>query len=88
MSENKTIKNLGIMGGAFNPVHSRHLMVAQCAVDQLLIDRVLFVPSGQPPHKKAGMLDKEQRFEMVAAAVSDNPLFEASRLEIDREGLT
>ena len=88
MSEMKTIKSLGIMGGAFNPIHSRHLMVAQCAVDQLGIDRVLFVPSGQPPHKKAGMLDKEQRFEMVAAAVADNPHFEASRLEIDREGIT
>lgn len=88
MSKNETIKNLGIMGGAFNPIHSRHLMVAQCAVDQLQIDRVLFVPSGQPPHKKAGMLGKEQRFEMVAAAVADNPLFEASRLEIDREGVT
>lgn len=88
MSKNETIKNLGIMGGAFNPIHSRHLMVAQCAVDQLQIDRVLFVPSGQPPHKKAGMLDKEQRFEMVAAAVADNPLFEASRLEIDRDGIT
>lgn len=88
MTKTKTITSLGIMGGAFNPIHSRHLMVAQCAVDQLGIDRVLFVPSGQPPHKKAGMLDKEQRFEMVAAAVSDNPSFEASRLEIDREGIT
>ncbi len=76
------------MGGAFNPIHSRHLMVAQCAVDQLGIDLVLFVPSGQPPHKKAGMLDKEERFAMVVAAVADNSFFEASRLEIDRPGIS
>lgn len=85
---NKVIKELGIMGGAFNPIHSRHLMVAQCAVDQLGIEKVLFVPSGQPPHKKAGMLDKEERFAMVAAAVADNSSFEASRIEIDREGIS
>jgi len=83
-----SLKELGIMGGAFNPIHSRHLMVAQAAVDQAGIEKVLFVPSGQPPHKKAGMLDKELRFEMVAAAVADNPLFEASRLEIDRDGIS
>lgn len=82
------LKELGIMGGAFNPIHSRHLMVAQAAIDQVGIDKVLFVPSGQPPHKKEGMLDKELRFEMVAAAVADNDRFEASRLEIDREGIS
>ncbi|MBS1994413.1 MAG: nicotinate (nicotinamide) nucleotide adenylyltransferase [Cyanobacteria bacterium SZAS LIN-3] len=82
------MKELGIMGGAFNPIHSRHLLVAQCAIDQLGMSKVLFVPSGDPPHKKDGLLDKESRFEMVQLACSDNPLFEASRLEIDRPGIT
>lgn len=76
------------MGGAFNPIHTRHLMVAQSALDQFHLERVLFVPSGEPPHKKADLLDKELRFEMVAAAVEDNPQFEASRIEIDRPGIT
>ncbi len=82
------MKELGIMGGAFNPIHSRHSLVGQCAIDQLGLSKVLFVPSGDPPHKKDGLLDKEARFEMVQLACSDNPLFEASRLEIDRPGVT
>ena len=82
------MKELGIMGGAFNPIHTRHLLVGQCAIDQLGLSKVLFVPSGDPPHKKEGLLDKEARFEMVQLACSDNPLFEASRLEVDRPGVT
>jgi nicotinate-nucleotide adenylyltransferase len=82
------MKELGIMGGAFNPIHSRHLLVGQCAIDQLGLSKVLFVPSGDPPHKKAGLLDKEARFELVQLACSDNPLFVASRLEVDRPGIT
>jgi nicotinate-nucleotide adenylyltransferase len=80
------MKLIGIMGGAFNPIHSRHLMVAQSAVDQLGLDEVLFVPTGDPPHKKTDLLDKEARFEMVEAACADNPRFTASRIEIDRPG--
>ena len=83
-----TLKEIGIMGGAFNPIHTRHLMVGQCAVDQLGVEKVLFVPSGDPPHKKSGLLDKEARFELVQLACSDNPAFEASRIEIDRPGTT
>lgn len=78
--------DIGIMGGAFNPPHSRHLVVAQRARDQFQLVKVIFVPSGTPPHKKADLLDKELRFEMVAAAVADNPGFEASRIEVDRPG--
>ncbi len=82
------MREIGMMGGAFNPIHTRHLMVAQSALDQFNLERVLFVPSGEPPHKKADLLPKQQRFEMVAAAVADNPQFEASRIEIDRPGAT
>ncbi len=82
------MREIGMMGGAFNPIHTRHLMVAQSALDQFNLERVLFVPSGEPPHKKADLLAKELRFEMVAAAVADNPQFEASRIEIDRPGIT
>ncbi len=82
------MKQIGVMGGAFNPIHSRHMMVAQAAVDQLGLEKVYFVPSGEPPHKKAGLLDKQARYDMVAAACADNPLFIASRLEIDRVGPT
>src|SRR5438094_6412096 len=82
------MRHLGIMGGTFNPLHSRHLMVGQAAGDQFSLEKVLFVPSGNPPHKKADVLEPELRFEMVAAGVAGNPLFEPSRLEIDRPGVT
>jgi nicotinate-nucleotide adenylyltransferase len=76
------------MGGAFNAIHLGHLMLAQRAKDQFQLERVIIVTSGTPPHKRAGLLDKELRFEMVAAAVADNPGLEASRLEIDRPGVS
>jgi len=76
------------MGGAFNPIHLGHLMLAQRAKDQFQLEKVIIVPSSTPPHKRAGLLDKELRFEMVAAAVADNPGLEASRLEIDRPGVS
>lgn len=81
-------REFGIMGGAFNPIHNGHLRAAAQAAEQFALDRVLFVPSGNPPHKKSGLLDKEVRFDMVEAAMSVDPRFEASRLEIDRAGVT
>lgn len=82
------MREIGIMGGTFNPLHTRELMVAQCAVHDFGLDKVLFIPNGTPPHKKVDVLDRESRFEMVEAAVRDNPRFEASRIEIDRPGVT
>ncbi|MDZ4837849.1 MAG: nicotinate-nucleotide adenylyltransferase [Candidatus Melainabacteria bacterium] len=82
------MRQIGIMGGTFNPPHNLHLLVAQLAGEQYEMEKVLFVPSGQPPHKKANLLPKEVRFELTAAAVSGNPLFEASSIEVDRPGVT
>lgn len=81
-------RDLGIMGGAFNPIHNGHLDVGDRAMEQFSLFKVLFIPSGAPPHKKAGLLDKELRYEMVAAAVKGRRGFEASRLEVDRPGVT
>lgn len=80
--------HLGIMGGTFNPPHNLHLLVAQLAAEQFGMEKVLFIPSGQPPHKKANLLPKEVRFELTEAAVRGNSLFEASRIEVDRPGVT
>ncbi|MGH9550293.1 MAG: nicotinate-nucleotide adenylyltransferase [Terriglobales bacterium] len=79
---------IGVMGGTFNPIHGRQLMVAQCALDQFGLAKVIFVPNGTPPHKQNDVLDRQSRFELVVAATKDNPLFEASRIEIDRPGVT
>ena len=78
---------LGIFGGAFNPPHTGHLVCAQEAVVQLQLDRVLFMPVGQAPHRELQSdPGAEERFEMVERATADDERFEASRLEVDREG--
>ena len=78
---------LGILGGAFNPPHTGHLVCAQEAVVQLELDRVLFMPVGQAPHRELeGDPGAEERLEMVELATADDERFEVSRLEVDREG--
>jgi nicotinate-nucleotide adenylyltransferase len=80
---------LGIMGGTFDPIHHGHLVAAEQAFDDLGLDVVVFMASGQPAFK----LDKkvssgEDRYAMTVLATSDNPHFLASRFEIMRQGVT
>jgi nicotinate-nucleotide adenylyltransferase len=78
---------VGILGGAFNPPHIGHLVCAQEALVQLELDRVLFVPVGQPPHRElAEDPGAKARLEMVELAIADDERFVASRIELDREG--
>jgi nicotinate-nucleotide adenylyltransferase len=79
--------SLGIMGGTFDPIHVGHLAVAEEARDALGLERILFVPAGQPPHKPAEAVSAvEHRVAMVALAISGNDAFELSRVEVDRAG--
>jgi len=75
------------MGGTFDPVHYGHLFAAEFARVAVGLSRVIFVPSGNPPHKSYdGMAQAADRFEMTRLAIEDNRNFEISRVEIDREG--
>lgn len=78
---------VGVFGGAFNPPHLGHLVCAQEALVQLELERVVFIPMGEPPHRE---LDDdpgaETRLEMVGLAVRGDERFATSRIEIDREG--
>jgi nicotinate-nucleotide adenylyltransferase len=75
------------MGGTFDPIHVGHLAIAEEARDTLGLERILFVPAGQPPHKPAGSAAPvEDRVAMVDLAIRGNPAFELSRLEVDRPG--
>jgi nicotinate-nucleotide adenylyltransferase len=78
---------VGILGGAFNPPHLGHLVCAQEALVALELDRVVFVPVGEAPHRT---LDDdpgpEARLEMVELAVADDERFITSRIEMDRKG--
>jgi nicotinate-nucleotide adenylyltransferase len=78
---------IGILGGAFNPPHIGHLVCAQEAYLQLELDKVLFVPTGQAPHREIEEdPGAEARLEMCEAAIDGDERFEVSRIELDREG--
>jgi len=80
---------IGIMGGTFDPIHYGHTEMALHCLNYFGLDKVIFIPSGIPPHKaQAGVIDKEHRYEMVRLAIKDIESFEISRIETDREGFT
>jgi len=78
---------VGLMGGTFDPIHYGHLLAAEEARQRFHLERVIFVPNGQPPHKKDYQVTPaERRYEMALLATASNPHFEVSRLELDRPG--
>lgn len=80
-------ERIGIMGGTFNPIHQGHIGMAKAALKSAGLDRVLMLPSGNPPHK-TDVVPAEDRWKMVCAAVAQEEGLEPCRMEIDREGAT
>jgi len=81
------MQRIGLMGGSFNPIHCAHLNLARAALDCGCVSRVLFLPTGNPPHKHAGLVDKLDRLAMVQLAIEGEPCMGICREEIDREGV-
>ena len=82
-------RKIGIMGGTFDPIHNGHLMLGEEAYRQFALDLVVFMPTGNPPHKrKQQIADAVYRKEMVEAAVADYPYFFCSEMELKRQGMT
>lgn len=80
-------RRIGIMGGAFDPIHYGHLLIAENAAAQYELDQVFFIPSGQSPVKNKQLITKaSHRCEMIRLAIADNPRFCLSTLEIDAQG--
>lgn len=80
---------IGIMGGTFDPIHLGHMAMAREAMLQADLDRVLFMPSKIPPHKRGRMIsDEKQRAEMVRLAIQNEAGFEFSAFELERDGIT
>jgi nicotinate-nucleotide adenylyltransferase len=78
--------SLGVFGGTFNPVHIGHLRLAEEAREALDLERVLFIPSADPPHKARELASAAHRLEMVRRAIAPNPGFTALALELERPG--
>ncbi|GAB4552623.1 MAG: nicotinate-nucleotide adenylyltransferase [Anaerolineae bacterium] len=81
------LPRIGILGGTFDPPHIGHLILAETAMDALGLEKVLFVPAAQPPHKlDRGVTSALHRYAMLQRALAGNPRFEISRADMDREG--
>ena len=80
-------RKVGIMGGTFDPIHIGHLILGESAWEQFALEKVLFMPSGNPPHKtdRHGA-SNEQRVEMVRRAIASNGHFELSLAEMHEQG--
>jgi nicotinate-nucleotide adenylyltransferase len=77
---------LGLFGGSFDPVHRAHLALARSALGGLQLDRVLWIPAGQPWQKARRMTAAVHRLAMLALALEGEPRFVLDRREIDRAG--
>lgn len=78
---------IGILGGTFDPPHIGHLWLATLAADALPLDRVVFMPAPQPPHKRGQAISSiTDRLLMTRLAISGNDAFELSTLEVGRHG--
>lgn len=73
---------VGLLSGVFDPIHIGHLTIASQAADILRLDKVYFVPTGVPPHKKKAGASASERFMMTLMALLDNPRFELSDVEM------
>jgi len=76
------MKKYGIFGGTFNPPHIAHSIVAENVRQQLNLDKIIFIPSGNPPLKNS--IPAEHRLAMAKLAFGNNKNFEVSEIEIDR----
>lgn len=84
--ENSSKKiRLGILGGTFDPIHYAHLATAEFIRDKYKLDKIIFIPSGNPPHKTSIVTDKIDRYNMVLLATESNKDFFVSDIEIKKE---
>ncbi len=77
-----------MLGGTFDPVHVGHLAAAGAAIECARLDRVIFMPSGQPPHRPAAAAAPEHRLEMTRLATFGDPRLAVSDLELRRRGVS
>lgn len=80
---------VGIIGGSFDPIHFGHLRIAQIALEEENFKEILFIPSGNPPHKKTKDLSPAMdRYNMVKLAAKDNQCFKVCDYEVHEAGIT
>ncbi|MEA2081190.1 MAG: nicotinate-nucleotide adenylyltransferase [Elusimicrobiota bacterium] len=76
----------GLFGGTFNPPHIGHLILAECSLHELSLDKIIFIPAGIPPHKNEDVLGCETRYKLTVLATCGNSRFEVSDYETKKTG--
>lgn len=77
---------IGVLGGTFDPVHNGHLYMAKHCIKMLELDKIMFLPNGNPPHKREQKVtDKSHRYKMLCIAIEGEENFYVSDYEINRE---
>ena len=84
----KKYKKIALVGGAFDPIHFGHLATAQAVYDAFDVEKVIFLPLGDAPHKDLSSTAAVQRYDMISKSIEDNKAFAISDIEIKREGKT
>ncbi len=81
---------IGIFGGTFDPIHNAHLLLAECAREELGLDALVFMPASIPPHKRQGRMitPAECRLAMLRLAIQSNPCFSLCTYETDSQGVS
>ncbi|OGI00011.1 MAG: nicotinate (nicotinamide) nucleotide adenylyltransferase [Candidatus Melainabacteria bacterium GWF2_37_15] len=79
---------LTVFAGTFNPIHIAHLIIAESVRDTMSCEKIMFIPSYNPPHKENDLADAHHRFNMVKLAIADNPYFEISDIEFKMQGIS
>ncbi|KGN02483.1 nicotinate-nucleotide adenylyltransferase [Clostridium novyi A str. 4570] len=83
------MKKKGIFGGTFDPIHNGHLHIAYEALYKLNLDKVIFIPSGNPPHKTDKVItDATIRYKLVKDVIQNEKKFEVSDYELKNESLS
>ncbi|MCB0703184.1 MAG: nicotinate (nicotinamide) nucleotide adenylyltransferase [Candidatus Kapaibacterium sp.] len=82
-------KKIGILGGSFNPIHEAHISVAHYFIEYYSAEKVLFIPCNVSPFKtNEDMAPNKNRLEMVKLAIANNPSFEVSSFELEKQGIS
>ena len=80
-------QKIGIFGGTFNPLHNGHLLIAEAALKQHALEKIIFIPNGTSYMKQnLNVVGRDDRFSMVSEAIVEYPYYEASDIEVSRPG--
>lgn len=77
---------IALFGGCFNPIHYGHLILAETAREYFNLERIIFIPTGNPPHKVYDLAPAKDRYQMVKLAIRNNQYFFISAFELKNKG--